>query len=656
MKKLLLAAMVLLAACGARAQGYIYSQPVLNSRGALVAGANVAVCTTVTTTAASVTNNIATLTMASNPVTGGFTQGSTLIVSQFSGSDIYFNGTYTIAAINSTTISYGLTHANSSATTNGVAVQKGTTSTACAPLATIYTDQTLAITTPNPFTTDAFGNLTFAAPSQNYQVQIYGPTVTLSIYTTTVPLAWNTAGNVVTTQTIAAIQTALNAGGAGSTVIVPPGVYAGSSGLTITSSNQHLICSGIGSTTISYTGTAALAAVIDVGTSDTGSANLNGITINGCTILGNTHVTDGIRARGSQRSDYSHNSIGDVTGACIHTSFAVVGNLDDVHCSTNEGNFAIQTPANCFLLTGPDSSHTTTSTTIKSPVCEGVSGSGIKLDFAFDDDVYNGTSEGNNVGWEVSGHTSAAKVYGTDFELNTTANILSSCAYACQAIGVTGNAGGGSLLTHILTGNNTFSIIGGAHGTITIDAGAIGTSLVDTLFTTLNDAGTSTAKYHVWNGASFDADKFPGVVNATAYQVSGSALATANIADISGWTNFSPALPVGGSASSTCAGTLTTTSATGRYFKTGKLVTFEVTATLTTVGTGGTCLKVTLPFTAGATANFSVSGFESGSTNMTHNCTLLANGTTMACFKYDGTFAPSNGWVITYTGTYESST
>lgn len=177
----------LLASGPAFAQGYIYSQPVLNSRGAMVPGANVAVCTTVASTAASVTNNIATLTMASNPVTGGFTQGSTLIVSQFTGSDTYFNGTYTIAAISTTTISYGLTHANASATTNGVAVQRGTSSTACAPLATIYTDQTLAFTTPNPFTTDAFGNLTFSSPSQNVQIQIYGSTVTLSLYTATIP-------------------------------------------------------------------------------------------------------------------------------------------------------------------------------------------------------------------------------------------------------------------------------------------------------------------------------------------------------------------------------------------------------------------------------------------------------------------------------------
>src|SRR5207253_5309820 len=110
---------------------------------------NVDVCGVVTTTAASVTNNVATLTV---PSTTGFTAGMTLNVSAFSGSDTYFNVSATISALTSTTLSYPLIHANASATSNGTAYQTGNSTTPCAPLSTLYTDSTAVTTSPNPFT------------------------------------------------------------------------------------------------------------------------------------------------------------------------------------------------------------------------------------------------------------------------------------------------------------------------------------------------------------------------------------------------------------------------------------------------------------------------------------------------------------------------
>lgn len=74
------------------------------------------------TTAASVTGNTATLTCSANPQTNQFMVGSTITVGQFSGSDTYFNVTSaSVTAITSTSISYHLSHANASASTNGSA-------------------------------------------------------------------------------------------------------------------------------------------------------------------------------------------------------------------------------------------------------------------------------------------------------------------------------------------------------------------------------------------------------------------------------------------------------------------------------------------------------------------------------------------------------
>src|ERR1700676_4459359 len=83
--------------------GMIQLPPVLtNSFGQPLAGINVAVCSHLATSAASVSNNIATYPVSS---TTGFTAGTTLYVSGFSGADIYFNTSGAIVGLSATTIS-----------------------------------------------------------------------------------------------------------------------------------------------------------------------------------------------------------------------------------------------------------------------------------------------------------------------------------------------------------------------------------------------------------------------------------------------------------------------------------------------------------------------------------------------------------------------
>ena len=182
MKRLILALIALLAICGsARSQEGRYETLELNSRGQILANVNVAVCTTLATTAASVTNNIATLTMASNPQTAGFLVGFSLTVSGFTGGDTYFNTTATIVAVSSTTISFTLVHANASAGTNGIVYMTGSTTQACAPLAALFTDNTGSFSSPNPFVSDGLGNVGIWAAAGPYYLQTYGPTVLTSI-------------------------------------------------------------------------------------------------------------------------------------------------------------------------------------------------------------------------------------------------------------------------------------------------------------------------------------------------------------------------------------------------------------------------------------------------------------------------------------------
>lgn len=192
MKKLLLSIALLLGVCGTlRAQGGNIHDVVFRP-GIGIPGVNAAVCQPLSTTAASVTNNIATLTMASNPVSAGFVAGMTIQVAGFTGADTYFNAGsivsnsisngFTILSVTPTTINFTLVHTNASATSNGTVLQQGNSTTACASLSSVFTDSTLTVAAANPSIADGLGNFNFWASPGQYEVQLYAPTITTKIY------------------------------------------------------------------------------------------------------------------------------------------------------------------------------------------------------------------------------------------------------------------------------------------------------------------------------------------------------------------------------------------------------------------------------------------------------------------------------------------
>src|SRR3989442_1237240 len=72
--------------------------------------AQVCLGTGLTTTAASITSNVATLTMSSSPITAGLINGRDVLIINFSGADAaIFNGTFTLTAVTSTQIQFTLT-------------------------------------------------------------------------------------------------------------------------------------------------------------------------------------------------------------------------------------------------------------------------------------------------------------------------------------------------------------------------------------------------------------------------------------------------------------------------------------------------------------------------------------------------------------------
>lgn len=120
----------------------------------------------------------------------------------------------------------------------------------------------------------------------------------------------------------------------------------------------------------------------------------------------------------------------------------------------------------------------------------------------------------------------------------------------------------------------------------------------------------------------------------------------ATISDLeAAWTAYTPTIAAG-------TGAYTTTSATGAYRQVGKTVQFRATVTITSVGTAGSFMQVSLPVTAVGT-NWAATGTEQ-TTGFVTNC-LFASASALAIRKYDNTFLGANGYIFNISGTYEST-
>jgi hypothetical protein len=170
-------------------QAASFQTTVTNGQGAPLVGVSASVCQGLATTAASLTANVVTLTMASNPLTAGFTPGSQIAVYNFTGADSLFNSalsngtltTYTILTVTSTQLTYALIHNPATASSNGLVVQQGATS--CLPLATTYLDATGSNTiVTQSYKTDGRGNFGFFGAPGIFVIQYSGSSALTSLF------------------------------------------------------------------------------------------------------------------------------------------------------------------------------------------------------------------------------------------------------------------------------------------------------------------------------------------------------------------------------------------------------------------------------------------------------------------------------------------
>lgn len=100
-------------------------------------------------------------------------------------------------------------------------------------------------------------------------------------------------------------------------------------------------------------------------------------------------------------------------------------------------------------------------------------------------------------------------------------------------------------------------------------------------------------------------------------------------------------------------GTITTSSATGRYWQYGKLLYFSVAITITTNGTGATSVNFTLPISLTPAANEMCLGRATVVSGKALQCLCTGASNVAQVFNYDNTYPGANTEVIVVSGVIE---
>ena len=121
-----------------------------------------------------------------------------------------------------------------------------------------------------------------------------------------------------------------------------------------------------------------------------------------------------------------------------------------------------------------------------------------------------------------------------------------------------------------------------------------------------------------------------------------------NLGYNSSWVGYTPTVTA-------AAGTITTASATGRWWKVDRTVHFQQEVTITTNGTGATAVRATLPpFTPAA--NFVIAGRENNATGNLLCGLIPSAGTYVSITNYDNSYPGADGRLLILSGSYEATT
>ena len=217
-------------------------------------------------------------------------------------------------------------------------------------------------------------------------------------------------------------------------------------------------------------------------------------------IEGHDGSGDGVYIRAVHRSSFSFNIRGcGATQAALRTEWCVVDEFQ-ITTSVNEGGWYNDGTGEAEPLYGAylderGAGEFTAYCTFINPIIEGT-GEGCRIENGIGNIFYGGAMEGCvTYGLNVKGECNSNKVYGTDFEVNGTANCLIAGAetelHGADSDGLVKFTTDGGF-------NGSHSkIIGGANDSITVDSGVVGVKISDTSYNrtgsgVFTDNGTNT--------------------------------------------------------------------------------------------------------------------------------------------------------------------
>lgn len=177
-----------------------------------------------------------------------------------------------------------------------------------------------------------------------------------------------------------------------------------------------------------------------------------------------------------------------------------------------------------------------------------------------------------------------------------------------------------------------FITFNGALGT---PSSGVGTNLTSLNATNLASGTVAAARMPALTG---DCTTSVGTVATTCTGING-------VNQNAAWTSYSPTITSG-------AGTITASSATGRYKQIGKTVIVEVDVTITTAGTGASTLRASLPLTAAAFEYVGMA-MEIQNTGKSGAARIAASATTMNALDATGATFIASSNVVVMTAVYE---
>lgn len=229
---------------------------------------------------------------------------------------------------------------------------------------------------------------------------------------------------------------------------------------------------GQGTVIIHYTGTTANAVEVNAIGAGLPSDSAFNVTLANL-IIDAPNANYALFLSGAHHSRFINIRILSALTAGIRTDWCVLSYFQNIWVTTER--FTVSLPPTGIYVRDDGAGRQTSSCTFINCAVEGVSGSGFLLNHSLDNNFFNCTSEGNQIGFQVNATSFGDTFYGAYGEANSSEDLAifgQNIGFIKAAMKTTANP------SIIEAGATGCYLIGGAYYAVAIDAAAVGTRLL----------------------------------------------------------------------------------------------------------------------------------------------------------------------------------